>query len=98
MELLKVPTTGGTPQLIMKAAMYDTPRCAQAPAMLCAVAIVDKDQLIFTSFDPMLGRGHELARFKIDDPNKFYGWALPPDGTRIAVLKQSTAERFMCSR
>jgi DNA-binding winged helix-turn-helix (wHTH) protein/Tol biopolymer transport system component len=97
MELLKVPTTGGTPQLIMKAAMYDTPRCAQAPATLCAVAIVDKDQLIFTSFDPMLGRGHELARFKIDDPNKFYGWALSPDGTRIAVLKQSTAEIHVLS-
>jgi eukaryotic-like serine/threonine-protein kinase len=97
MELLKVPITGGTPQLILKAPMYDTPRCAQAPATLCAVAIVDKDRLIFTSFDPMLGRGRELARFKLDDPNKFYGWALSPDGTRIAIIKQSTAEIHVLS-
>ncbi len=96
-ELLRVPMAGGTPQLILKAAMYDTPRCAQAPSRLCAVAIKDRDQLIFTSFDPMLGRGRELARFRIDDLNKDYGWALSPDGTRIAVLKKSTAEIHVLS-
>jgi eukaryotic-like serine/threonine-protein kinase len=97
MELLKVPITGGTPQLILKAPMYDTPRCAQAPATLCAVAILDKNRLIFTSFDPVLGRGRELARFKLDDTNKFYGWALSPDGARIAIIKQSTAEIHVLS-
>jgi hypothetical protein len=46
---------------------------------------------VFTSFDPVLGAGHELARFKID-ANAFYTWALSPDATRIAILKQSTAQ------
>jgi DNA-binding winged helix-turn-helix (wHTH) protein/Tol biopolymer transport system component len=91
-ELMRVPMTGGTPEVILKAAMVDTPRCAVAPASLCAITTLDQGQLVFTSFDPLLGRGgHELARFKIG-VNASYTWALSPDGRRIAILKQSTAQ------
>jgi Tol biopolymer transport system component len=92
MDILKVPISGGSPQLIMKAAIYDTPRCARAPATLCAIASNNKAQLIFTGFDVARGAGSELARLKVDDPDKAYVWDLSPDGTRIATLKRGTSE------
>lgn len=91
LDLLRVSVTGGAPQRIMRTPMYDTPRCSQAPARLCAIAVLEKDELTFTAFDPLGGRGRDLARLKVDDTDKFYTWALSPDGTRIAVLKRGGA-------
>jgi hypothetical protein len=69
-------------------------RCARSPASLCAIAerAPDRKQLIFTTFDPVLGRGRELARFDTNPtPDAEYVWDLSPDGTRIAILKRSEA-------
>jgi hypothetical protein len=47
-------------------------------------------QLVFTAFDPVKGRGGELARFDTSPtPDTDYVWDLSPDGTRIAILRQS---------
>jgi hypothetical protein len=62
------------------------PRCTFAPTNLCAVGWVEKDQLVLTSFDPEHGRGRELGRVSVD-PQKLPGWALSPDGKRVAVLE-----------
>jgi hypothetical protein len=43
--------------------------------------------MIFTAFDPLQGRGRELARIDVD-PNEDYGWDLSPDGARFALLKR----------
>jgi Tol biopolymer transport system component len=91
MDIWRVPISGGSPQLVLRVAVYDTPRCARAPATLCAVANKDKDQLIFIGFDVMQGAGQELARLTIDS-DKDYTWDLSPDGTRIAILKRGTPE------
>jgi Tol biopolymer transport system component len=96
-DLWRVSISGGLPQWVMKAPMYDTPRCTRAPAMFCATAAKDKDQMTFTAFDPVHGRGRELARFKVDDPEKFYTWDISPDGTRIAVLKHGGSEIHVLS-
>jgi sugar lactone lactonase YvrE len=54
---------------------------------LCAVGEYspDRKQIVFTSFDPLKGRGSELLRHDIDPAGR-YSWALSPDGTRIALL------------
>jgi hypothetical protein len=62
--------------------------------MLCSIAerTPDHTHLIFTAFDPILGRGRELARFDTNPtPDAEYAWDLCPDGTRIAILKRSEA-------
>jgi len=92
-QLMRVPVTGGAPpQLVLTANLYGPPGCARSPATLCAIAERSQDlkQLIFTAFDPLQGRGPELARFDID-PQGNYDWALSPDGTRIAVLNMLEA-------
>jgi serine/threonine protein kinase len=91
-DLLRIPIAGGPSQKILSDAIFDTPRCAQSPAAGCMMAtLADRSHLAFTSFDPVLGRGHELARFEVE-PERNYVWALSPDASRIAILKQSTGD------
>ncbi len=91
-QLKRVAITGGPPKPVLTAAPYGRPRCARAPATLCVMAeqTLDFKRLVFTSFDVLKGRGSELARFDTDPTHYFdYGWDLSPDGTRIAILKNS---------
>jgi eukaryotic-like serine/threonine-protein kinase len=88
--MMRVPTTGGAPQVVLTARIDATPRCARSPATVCAIAeqSLDREQVIFTAFDPVKGRGRELIRFHIGT-NIDYSWDLSPDGDHIAVLKLS---------
>jgi len=99
-RVIRAPVAGGPSQLVMTARW--SPRlviasefrgpisCAKAPASLCAVAEQSRDgkQLIFTAFDALGGRGREITSLDID-PGGDYVWDLSPDGTRIAILKNS---------
>jgi hypothetical protein len=99
-QLMRIPVSGGAPQSVMTAYVYDEHRCAKSPAKFCALAeqTSDRKQLVFTAFHPLKGRGRELSRFDIDpDPNAAYGWDLSPDGTRIAVFKHSDGRIYILS-
>ncbi len=87
-KLMRVPITGGSPQLVLTANLEGGPRCAKSPATLCAIAerSADRKQLAFTDFDPVKGQRHELAELKTD-ATADYRWDLSPDGTRICLLK-----------
>lgn len=87
-KLMRVPIAGGSPQLVLTAHFVERPRCARSPSTLCAVAerSADRKQLVFTAFDPVKGRGRELAKSDTD-ATADYHWDLSPDGTRIALLK-----------
>jgi Tol biopolymer transport system component len=87
-NLMRVPITGGSPQLVLTASIEEWPRCTRSPANLCAIAerSADLKQLIFTAFDAATGRGRELARSNAD-ATTYYHWDLSPDGTRVALLK-----------
>ncbi len=95
-RLMRVPLAGGARQLVLDSPLGAGPslRCARRPATLCVIAETtpDRAQLVFTEADPMQGRGREEARFEIKKtPDAHYTWDLSPDGTRIAILKQSEA-------
>jgi dipeptidyl aminopeptidase/acylaminoacyl peptidase len=95
-ELVRVPITGGPPQLVLtgSSGLIHSFRCARFPATLCALAerTPDHKQLIFTAFDPVNGRDHELTRFSTSPtPDAEYAWDLSPDGTGVAILKRSEA-------
>jgi Tol biopolymer transport system component len=87
---MRVPITGGPAELVLKAPLYGWESCAVSPATLCVIAehAPDDKQLIFTAFDPVKGRGKELARFDVD-PAFDYNHVLSPDGTRIAIVRRS---------
>lgn len=96
MDLKRVSMAGGKPEVVLRDALFDVPSCALAPARLCAIATVAKDQLVFWSVDPVSGRGPELGRFKVDWKSD-YGWQLSPDGTRIAIQRRGGPEIYVLS-
>jgi len=63
-RIMRVPSSGGAPQLVLEGRGIDRLACAQSPATNCVFseATPDERQLIFWRFDPMHGRGQELTR------------------------------------
>ena len=87
-RLMRIPVTGGPAELVLTARLYNF-WCARSPSTLCAFAeqTPDRKELVFTAFDPIRGKGHELARFATDPNEDYFGWSLSPDSTRIAIIK-----------
>ena len=60
----------------------------------CVLAEAEQDNVVFTYFDPVRGRGIEAARVQTL-PSKFF-WDLSPDGSRIAYGEfRSTAAEHL---
>jgi Tol biopolymer transport system component len=74
--------------IVLTARLDGTPWCARSPSTVCAFAeqTPDRKEIVFTAFDPIRGKGNELASFTTD-PNADYNWGLSPDGTRIGIIK-----------
>jgi len=89
LHVMRIPVTGGTSQLVLTARPYSEFRCAKSPAALCVLAerTDDRTQFVFTAFDPISGRGAELARIDIHSEAKKLHWDLSPDGSRLAFTK-----------
>jgi serine/threonine protein kinase/Tol biopolymer transport system component len=95
-QLMRVPITGGTPEPIFSMREGSSVFCSRPPATLCAVAEESQDRrtMIVTAFDPVKGRGSELARFDLIrdqevDPHidHLALCDISPDSTRLAVVR-----------
>jgi dipeptidyl aminopeptidase/acylaminoacyl peptidase len=85
-RLMRIPLKGGLPELVtttLQGAIF----CARPPATLCVLGerTEDRKELIFTSIDPLKGRGGELTRFDVDPAVAQWLFDVSPDGTRLAV-------------
>lgn len=89
-ELMRIPLTGGSPQPVLTARIYDRVRCAKFQSSFCAFAegTPDGKQFVITAVDATKGRGRELAQMETE-ANAVYMWDLSPEGDRIGVLKRS---------
>src|SRR4029077_18366079 len=69
-ELIRVPITGGSPEVILEAPKDSGISCA-TESNLCVFLerSENRKQAIVTSLDPLKGRGTELGRFDLD-PNE----------------------------
>jgi eukaryotic-like serine/threonine-protein kinase len=94
-DLLRVPMTGGKEELIAQD-ILGLPSCAAPSIGLCTYAKLEKNQLIFTSFDPQLKQRRELGHFTMDpNPKIWYDWMLSPDATRIAIFEPTTDNIYL---
>jgi WD40 repeat protein len=89
--LMRIPITGGSPELIFRVREGSSSFCARFTSNLCAVAEATEDnkQMIVTAFNPVKGRGTELARF---DLNPDWEDHLPlvdisPDGKHLVIAR-----------
>ena len=97
-QLMRVPISGGSPELVLTGHIYGKPACARAPAEMCIVAeqSLDRKQLVFIAFDPMSGRRDEMCRFDTDPAaGTHYVWDLSPDGSRIALVRYSSGTIYI---
>jgi serine/threonine protein kinase len=92
---IRVPTDGGPAETILRTSLPAMVSCARLPFKTCVIAekTEDRKQMIVSSFDPLKGRGPELARFDLgQDLDSFLIGIIcqvSPDGERLAVARTS---------
>ena len=86
MRLLRVPISGGAPELVVQASRGATVRCGHEHSM-CVLGELDRanGELVFTALDPRQGRKGELVRLATDLAGS-PAWDLSPDGSTVAIV------------
>src|ERR1700757_939034 len=92
-RIMRVALSGGPSQEVLTSTGYSNHECATAPADFCVLGeqTPDRKRLMLVGFDPLKGRGRDLAAFDLN-PLLSYSWALSPNGRFIALLKSSPNE------
>ncbi len=86
-RIMRVPVSGGTPQLVLTALGTTDIRCTRAPANLCVFDEQQQGHLVFTSVDPIKGRGRAVATME-GEPSILVPWDLSPDGSQIVMMSE----------
>jgi len=88
-QIMRIPLAGGSPGLVTTALANPMIgiACARPPSDVCVLCEKSEDRkhLIFTSIDPLRGRGPELTRFDLDPNIEFSFFDVSPDGTQLAI-------------
>jgi hypothetical protein len=85
--LMRVPLSGGTPQLVLAELGLSNVQCARAPSTVCILSKFSRNGLVFMTFDPVRGKEKDFTR--IEDPEWYlHNWTLSPDGTTLALSKK----------
>jgi serine/threonine protein kinase len=87
--LMRLPITGGTPEVVLEARPSSLMFCAGPASKLCVIAEPSEDRklAIVTAFDPLKGRGAEIARFDIGPEVDEWNCDISYDGTRLAFIQ-----------
>ncbi len=86
-RLMRVPLSGGTPQLVLAELGVSNVQCARAPSTVCILSKFSTNSLVFMTFDPLSGKENEFTR--IEDPEWYlHNWTLSPDGSTLALSKK----------
>lgn len=89
-QLMRVPTSGGPPQVVLRAAGIFNQQCARMPAKTCIFSQEEEPgHLTFYSFDPALGTKREIMQ--VSD-QRFLNWSLSPDGALLAMTEEDPHE------
>ncbi len=86
MRLLRVPVSGGAPELVLEASRGASVRCALGHPP-CVLSEHDKvnGELVFSAFDILRGRTGERLRLATD-PAESPAWDVSPDGSTVAIV------------
>jgi len=86
-RIMRVPLSGGTPQVVLEGPWIWNQQCARLPSTLCVYTPSEPNQQRFLSFDPVTGAGAEISGAKIAGVTGevFVSWSLSPDGKYLAT-------------
>jgi eukaryotic-like serine/threonine-protein kinase len=83
--LMRVPIEGGTPEQVRMSGPFDELRCPLRGGNGCVLrTAIGHEYYAFYDFDPIRGKGRELARTRWL-PNGTEDWDVSPDGTEVAI-------------
>jgi len=85
-RLMRLPLSGGTPQLVLAEPAINNFQCARSPSAVCIFSEFSTDHLDFFTFDPAMGRKSLLTRIEGADWYK-HNWTLSADGSTLAMAK-----------
>jgi eukaryotic-like serine/threonine-protein kinase len=92
-HLMRVASQGGPSELVMNVRGSTNFHCARPRESLCVIEEQIEKQVVFTSFDPLKGRGREVARIERNPASAPPPqWDLSPDCSRIAVGMYNASE------
>lgn len=84
-RLMSMPLDGGGPSVLL-AGDY-TYHCGSVPASGCVLAEPEGEELIFSTLDPVAGKGAEIQRVRAYSGVEWFTcWSLSPDGNKIAIV------------
>jgi hypothetical protein len=86
---MRLPLSGGPPQLVLEAPGINNHQCARFPATICIVSQLEPGRERFFTFDPVKGLGSELVNAKVEGDDYYqFNWSLSPDGKTLALAKK----------
>jgi serine/threonine protein kinase len=91
-HLMRQPVAGGPPEKVLDASSDADFFCPIKPGRPCVLGSSDGNNLVFYSLDPLRGKGDQLGRLSVDS-HWFFGWAVSPEGSQLAVVDHSHADR-----
>jgi Tol biopolymer transport system component len=98
-QLRRVPVSGGPSQLVLTAHGWRNHHCARPPATLCLLGELaeDQKQMMFIAFDPVKGRGPEVAKIETKPASLIAGTCLLTV-PRLQWSSRSERTAFACSQ
>ncbi len=86
-RLMRLPLSGGTPQIVLQDAGINNFQCARTPATVCVLSKFTGIRLEFYTFNSSTGEKRPLTR--IEGPEWYLqNWTLSPDGSTLAMSKK----------
>jgi hypothetical protein len=82
-SIMRFPIQGGPSVKVMPVQVGADFQVTLPPSALCVVSELQGSETVFFSFDPVRGRGPEIARLEAVASTS---WCLAPDGSALAVL------------
>jgi len=92
-RITRVGLSAGAPQTVLEVPRLGNYACPQPPADVCFFAQMTEDQtkLIFSAFDPSLGKAHPVLTLDAH-PGVLFNWMPSPDATRIVLCEYNPLE------
>jgi Tol biopolymer transport system component len=93
LPIVRIPIAGGAPETILQVSRPVLVSCSRPPSKVCVIEESSDDHktMVVSEFDPINGRGPELARFdlnrEVDVFKENLVCDLSPDGTRLAITR-----------
>ena len=89
-HILRVPVSGGAPQVIGSSwSLFFPFRCSRK-SCVWGEPSADGNQFLFFEFDPLKGKGRQLATTTDPYPSRYPNFEVSPDGTLLAWMRPDT--------